>query len=134
MRPRAGHGAVEVIAAGLGGKFGARLAADAMAENRVALEVESLVVVLDQDVLGGPFAVDELSHSISPARFPAHAFWQKRRGAYAALRPLHNHTGAARNRGMASCPNNSCACTTSSTPAPQFNTVRKCPAPMARHC
>ena len=45
-----------------------RVAADAMAENGVTLEIEPLVVVLDEDVFGGPFAVDELSHSFSPAQ------------------------------------------------------------------
>jgi hypothetical protein len=39
-----------------------------VAENGIALEIESLGVVLDQDVFGGPFAVDELSHSFSPAQ------------------------------------------------------------------
>jgi hypothetical protein len=50
MRPRAGDGAVEMIAAGLGGKLGGGFIADAIAENGIALEVKPLGVVLDQNV------------------------------------------------------------------------------------
>ena len=62
MRPRAGDGAVEVIAAGLGRKRGPGFAADAIAEDELALEVQPLVVVIEEDVLLAPFAIDELSH------------------------------------------------------------------------
>ena len=69
MRPRAADGAVEVIAAGLGRKLGIAFVADAAPENGIALEVKPLVVVIDEDVLGAPFPVDELSHSSPPAQF-----------------------------------------------------------------
>ena len=67
MRPRAGDRTIQVIAAGFGRKRGAGVTADTVAENRVALEIQPLVVVVEQDVLGPPLSVDKLSHSLSPA-------------------------------------------------------------------
>src|SRR3954453_5538021 len=68
MRPGAGDGAVKMVSAGLGRKLGLGVAADALTENRIAFEVEPFGVVLDEDVLGAPLPVDELSHSTSPAQ------------------------------------------------------------------
>ena len=68
MRPRAGDGAVKVIAAGLGGKFGVRRVTDVMTEDGRTLVVEPSLVVIGEDIFVGPFSVGEMSHSSSPAR------------------------------------------------------------------
>jgi hypothetical protein len=62
MSPRAGDGAVKVISAGLGRKLGPGFAAYALAENRIALEVEALLIVIEEDILVTPFSFDELFH------------------------------------------------------------------------
>jgi hypothetical protein len=54
-----------MIAAGLRGKRGSGFAADAVTEDRGALVVETRVVVVGEDVLGAPPAVNELSHASS---------------------------------------------------------------------
>jgi hypothetical protein len=57
MGPGAGYRAVKMIAAGLGRKLRLGVAADVVAENRIALEVHPLVVVIDEDILRAPSAV-----------------------------------------------------------------------------
>ena len=66
MRPRAGDRTIEVITAGLGGERGAGFATHAIPKYGIALEIQSLVVVVEEDVLGPPLSVDKLSHSFVP--------------------------------------------------------------------
>ncbi len=66
VRPRAGDRAIEMVAAGLGRKAGGAVRGDAVPEDRGALEVDTLLVVLAQDLAGHPLAVDELAHAVLP--------------------------------------------------------------------
>ena len=77
MRPRASDGAVKMIAARLGRKLRAGFA-DVAAENGVALVVKPGLVVVGEDVLVGPLAVDELPHASSPHTFNAGMSIQRR--------------------------------------------------------
>jgi hypothetical protein len=62
MSPWTSNSTVKVISARLSRKLGPRLVADAITEDRIALEIESPSIVLDQDIFGGPFPVDELPY------------------------------------------------------------------------
>jgi hypothetical protein len=51
-----------MIAAGFGGKGGSGLAANVVAEDRRPFVIEALIVVVGEDILGAPLAVDKLCH------------------------------------------------------------------------
>src|SRR5262245_32275943 len=62
VRPWAGDGGIEVIAAALGRKVRRGVGSDAVAEHGVALEIEPARVVLAQHVVTHPASFDELAH------------------------------------------------------------------------
>jgi hypothetical protein len=66
MSPWTSNSAVKVISARLGRKLGLGFVAYAVTEDRIALEIESPSIVLVENILGGPFPVDELPHLCAP--------------------------------------------------------------------
>ena len=73
VRPRAGVGDVEVIAAGLGRKAGGAVGGDAVAEHAVdALEIAGLAGLLRQ-LLVTPLAVEQDAHHAASPRASAAA-------------------------------------------------------------
>src|SRR5690349_4875837 len=95
----AADGTVEMIAPGLGRKFGLGVAFDAIAKDGVALEIEPLVVVIEQNVFVAPLAVDELSHSSPPTQFDVPWYWIVHHSPFWRAEPMLHSDVISLNRG-----------------------------------